>query len=46
MAPLDLGRLLILVTPRRMTDRVRDAKTLYLGRGGASAPQPAPAAEP
>ena len=40
------NELLILVTPRRMTDRVRDAKTLYLGRGGASAPQPAPAAEP
>jgi hypothetical protein len=40
--------LLILVTPRRMTDRARQAKSLYLGRGGetpAAAPQP-PAAEP
>jgi Flp pilus assembly secretin CpaC len=41
--------LLILVTPRRMTDRAREAKTMYLGRGGAippGSPQQPPAVEP
>jgi len=42
--------LLILVTPRRMTERGREAKAKYLGRGGTTAsgvpPLPAPAAQP
>jgi Flp pilus assembly secretin CpaC len=41
--------LLILVTPRRMTERIREAKAKYLGRGGTNisgAPAQPPAAEP
>jgi general secretion pathway protein D len=45
--------LLIVVTPRRMSDRVRQARTRYAGRGGATslggpppASVPTPAPEP
>jgi len=43
--------LLIVVTPRRMSDRIRETRTRYVGRGGAAATggspaQTAPAAPP
>ncbi len=44
--------LLIVVTPRRMSDRIRQARTKYAGRGGATTPggppptAPPPAPEP
>src|SRR5260221_1346750 len=43
--------LLILVTPRRMSDRIRETRTRYVGRGGAAAtggrpPHVAPPAAP
>jgi len=39
--------LLILLTPRRMSDRIKETRAKYVGRGGADVPGPRyPAAEP
>jgi general secretion pathway protein D len=42
------NELLILITPRRMKDRVRDARAKYIGRNPAGLPgePPAPAPSP
>jgi len=40
------NELIILVTPRRMTDQQRSARAKYVGRGGSGVPGGAPSSEP
>jgi len=40
------NELLILVTPRRMSDRIRDTRSKYVGRGGSTATGTAPVVAP
>jgi len=41
----DENELLIVVTPRRMSDRIRETRARYAGRGGGGSPgMPAPPA--